>query len=306
MALIDTNKNCVLFGYGATPDANDVVNIEDFVNIAPDIKTEEYEEKDGQLGNKKSYQDPQHTTCALPIKAKLRGNDKTGTSPDALPAISGLLKASGLTETVTAGVSVEYTVNHGEISPSQAIVYLDGKKRVATGIVNNFKLSGTVGTCAVVEFEGSGYTSVTDTAEANPTVALDQEALMLVNKVSAVTVGGTAFNLESFSFDLGNVIKDIYAVGIGKFERTNFDTKIDLTGYKDSGDTSWQDMENETLKEIIIVLGAGAGKTVTLTVESAQPLTPSESDNDGKLSITKSYRCVKNDVSGEHFKLKWS
>jgi hypothetical protein len=306
MAIIDTNKNVVLLKYGATPNATNVVNIEDFVNIAPDVKTEEYKEFDGDLGNTKSYIDPEHTTCDFTIKAKLRGNDKTGANPDTPPAITNLLKASGLKETITDDSDVTYTVNQESLSPATAIVYVDGKKRVADGIVCNFKLSGEVGSCAMVEFSAKGYTDILDVNEANPDVSLDSEALMIVNKVSAVSVGGNTFNLESFDFDLGNDIQDIYAVGLAQFERSNFDAKISLTGYKDSADTTWADLSSQDLKSIVITLGNGTGKTVTLTIDSARPLTPSESDKSGKMSITKEFRCVKDATSSEHFKLKWS
>ncbi|GEM_PF-1607832 len=306
MPLIDTKKNSLLFKQGGLPLAANVVNIEEQVLISPDVKTMEYKEMDGELANTKSYIDGEHTTTTFNIKAKLRGNDKTGAAPDAIPAIADLLKASGLSEAVTASTSVEYTIDHGSIVAAQAIVYMDGKKRSADGIVCNFKLTGSVGECAIVEFEAQGYTDIAETDESNPTVTLDKEALMLVNKVSAVTIAGSTFNLQSFEFDLGNEIQDIYAIDLAKFERVDLDPKITLTGYKDSTDTSWTKFANETVEKIVITLGTGNGKTVTLTIDSAFPLTPSESDNSGKLNISKTYRCLKDSTSGNHFELKWS
>jgi len=305
MALIDTSKNSVLFKYGATPTASNVVNIEEKVSIAPDIKQSDYKELDGELGNTKSYIDPEHTTTTFTVKAKLRGNDKTGVAPESAPAIDDLLKASGLSG--AAGVSdYTYTPNHGTLTPAQATVYTDGKKRVADGIVCDFKLSGTVGECAVVEFSASGYTDIAEVSEANPAVTLDNESLMIVNKVSAVTVGGSTFNLKSFEFTLNNEVQDIYAVNIAKYERVDFDPKITLTGYRDSADTAWSDLSAQDLKTIVITLGSGAGKTVTLTIDSARPLNNNESDDSGKLSIAKEFRCLKDATSSHHFELMFS
>lgn len=305
MALIDTSKNSILFKYGGVPDTTDVVNIEEKVSIAPDVKQSDYKELDGELGNTKSYIDDEHTTANFTIKAKLRGNDKTGSTPSTEPAIDDLLKASGLTG--TAGASdYTYTPNHGTLTPAQATVYTDGKKRVADGIVCNFKLSGTVGECATVEFTASGYTDIAETSEANPSVTLDSETLMIVNKVSAVTVDGSTFNLKSFDFDLNNEIQDIYAVSLAQYERVDFDPKISLTGYRDSADTAWTDLASQALKSIVITLGSGTGKTVTLTIDSARPLNNSESDDSGKLGITKEFRCTKDATSGNHFELMWS
>ena len=305
MALIDTSKNCVLFKYGATPAAEDAVNIEEKVIIAPDVKQNDYKEFNGELGNTKSYIDAAHTTTTFTIKSKLRGNDKTGAAPQSAPAIDDLLQASGLAGAAGADF-YQYVPNHESLSPAEAVVYIDGKKRSVTGVVSNFKLSGSVGECAVVEFAASGYTSMGETDEANPSVTLDDETLMIVDSVTAVSVDGSTFNLKSFDFDLGNETQDIYAVGLAKFERTDFNPKISLTGYKDSLDTSWADLESQALKSIQVELGNGTGKTVTLTVASALPLTNSESDDSGKLGITKEFRCTKDVTSGNHFELKWS
>lgn len=306
MSLINTKKNCVLFNYNGAPTVANVVNIEENVMISPDIKPNEFNEFDGEFGNTDSYIDPEHITTSFTIKAKLRGNNKAADALHTPPAIANLLKASGLTETPTADTNVIYTPNHGVVLPSQATVYVDGKKRVADGIVCDFKLSGTVGECAIVDFTASGYTDIEDINEPNPTITLDKEALMIVNKVSAVTIGGTTFNLKSFDFSLNNDIKDIYAVDIAQFERKDFDPKISLTGYRDSADTAWADYAAQDIKSIVITLGSGDGKTVILTIDSAKPLPISESDDDGKLGITKEYRCSKDATSGNHFELKWS
>lgn len=294
-----------MFKYGGVPIASNVVNIEEKISIAPDVKQNDYKELDGELGNTKSYIDDEHTTASFSIKAKLRGNDKTGVAPETAPAIDELLKASGMTG--TAGVSdYTYTPNHGTLTPAQAIVYTDGKKRSADGIVCDFKLSGTVGECAIVEFTANGYTDIAEVAEANPTVTPDSESLMIVNKVSAVTVGGTTFNLKSFEFGLNNEIQDIYAVNLAQYERVDFDPKISLTGYRDSADTAWADLASQGLKTIIITLGSGTGKTVTLTIDSAIPLSNNESDDSGKLGISKEYRCLKDGISSHHFELMFS
>lgn len=306
MGLIDTRKNCVLFKYGGTPDSTDVVNIEDFVNIAPDIKSQDYKEYDGEIGNTHSYIDEEHTTCSFGIKAKLRGNDKTGANPDTPPAIADLLKASGLNETITDDSDVTYTINHGSVSPSEVTVYVDGRKRVGDGVVCDFKLSGQVGECALVEFTANGYTDIAHVSEANPSVTLDKETLMIVNKVSAITGTGKLVNLKSFEFGLNNDIQDIYAFSLGEYQRVDFDAKISLTGYEDTDSTAWQDLAAQEIKSIEIMLGSGAGKTVTLTIDSAKPINVSESDDSGKLGITKEFRCIKDATSSQHFELKFS
>lgn len=305
MPLIDTNKNCVLFKYGALPTASDVVNIEENVMVSPNIDQKEFKEYDGELGNTQSYFDDEHITASFTIKAKLRGNDKTGLAPETPPAISSLLKSAGLKEEIGLD-SVTYVPNHGDVSPSQAVVYLDGRKRVVDGIQSNFKLSGTVGECAMVEFEAQGYTDIAYVEEVNPSVTLDKETLMVVNKVSAVTESGATFQLKSFEFTLNNTIVDIYAVDLAEFERTDFDPKITLNGYDKTGSTAWDDLAAQNTKAILITLGNGVGKTVTLKIDAALIMNNSESDDAGKLSISKEYRCLKHATTGNHFEIIWS
>ena len=306
MALVDTEKNSVLFKYGATPGVADVVNIEDKVILSPNIAQNDFKELDGELGNTQSYIDQEHTTVDFAMKVKVRGNDKTGIAVDTPPAIADLLKASGLSETINAGTDVTYTPNHGAITPSEAVVYMDGRKRAVDGIVCDFKLSGEVGNILMADFNAKGYTDIALTTEANPSVTLDSEALMIVNKISAVTEDATTFTLKNFEFSLNNDIQDFYAVSLAQYERVNFDPKISLTGYDDTASTAWDDLAAQNVKAIEIVLGNGAGKTVTLTIDSAIPLSNSESDDSGKLGITKEYRCLKDVTSGNHFELKWS
>ena len=310
MALLDTKQNVLLFKYGGTPTADDVVNINDVVLVSPDIKQQDFKELDGEMGNTQSYIDEEHTTAQLSIKAKMRGNNKAGDALGTPPAIKDLLLSSGLTQEVQNDgdndTGVKYYPNQGNLQPSEAFVYVDGRKRVIDGIVSDFKLSGTVGEVVIAEFTSSGYTDVLFVNETNPTVTLDSESLMIVNKVSAITVGSAVLNLKSFDFSLNNDIQDIYAINLAKYERVDFDPKISLTAYEDSASTAWDDLATQSIKSIVITLGNGAGKTVTLTIGSAKPLTNSESDDSGKLGITREFRCLKDGTSGHHFELLYS
>lgn len=304
MALIDVKKNCVLFKYNATPDSTNAVNIRENVFIQPDIKTQEYNEIDGKLANTKSYIDDEHTTASFTLSTKLEGNDKTGAAPETPPAISDLLKSAGLTETV--GVDdVTYTINHGTLSSSEVAVYVDGKKRVVDGVVSDFKLSGEVGMCGTAEFTCSGYTDVAETNEANPSITFADKNLIVMQKTSTITIGGTSTKVKSFEFTLNNEIVDIYALTLAQFERSDLDPKISITLYRDSADTIWSQLASQSEVFIDIVLGDGAGKTVQLKIDSALPTNISESDDSGKLSATREFRCVKDATSGEHFELIW-
>lgn len=308
MAIQRTNQNVVLFKYNDTPASTDVVTNSNVPFINPDIKKNEYQIYGGKLGNKKTYVDTDHTTATLDIEVMLRGNDKTGAAPDTPPAIAELLKASGLTETVNLDTSVSYTPSHSDISPSQMAVYIDGYKRVIAGAVADLKLSANIGECVKVIFSVSGYTTPSASSEANPSVTLDTESIGLFTKATAVTASGTNIEIDSFSFETNNEIKDNYATGKGQYDRVNFDPQINIGGIKIKGadEAVWDDLESGTLKNIIITIGSEVGKTITLTIPQARIIENSESDDSGQAKYSRIYRCEGDATGDNHFSLTWS
>jgi len=307
MARQITDKSAVLFKYNGSATSSDVATITETPFLSPDVKSQEYKEiGSGKLGQTKNYVDENNTTVEFDLVTMLRGNDKTGVAPETPPAIADLLKACGITETIGPD-NVTYAPNHGDIALSQSVVYIDGYKRIIDGAIANLKISGTVGECAKATFSVSGFTTPGAVAETNPTVVTDTESLMIVSKVSAVTLDGSTINMESFDFDLGNEIKDIYAISTSEFVRTDFKTTITLSGIKTKGDESgWTDLIADSVREIIITLGGGAGKTVTLTASQAKTTEMSESDSDGLVNFSRTFRC-QGDANGDnHYELKWS
>lgn len=306
MARQITDKSAVLFKYNSTVSASDAVAVMTTPFLSPDVKSQEYKEiGTGKLGQTKNYVDEQNTTVDFSLEVMLRGNDKTGTAPETPPAIRELLLSCGLTETINAN-DVTYVPNHDYVNPSQAEIYVDGYKRLVTGAVSNLNLSGTVGECAKATFAVSGFTTPQATSATNPSVTLDTEALLIVSKVSAVTVAGATLNVESFEMDLGNENINVYAVDTSEYIRKDFVPTITLSGIKTKGDeTGWTDLVADDVKEIIIVLGSGTGKQLTITATQAKTSQMGESDNDGMVNFSRTFRLQPDATGDNHFSIKW-
>lgn len=307
MAKQIVDKSVALFKYGGSAVAADNVTIAATPFLSPDVKSQEYKEVGtGKLGQTKSYVDEHNTTVAFDLEVLLRGHNKAADNLDTPPKISELLKACGLTETPTLDTDVTYTPNHDHVDASQAVIYMDGYKRVVDGAVCNMKISGNVGEAAKAVFTVNGYTTPAAVADPNPTVTNDTESLLIVSKVTAITLAGTAVNIESFEFDLGNEIKNNYATGLAEFLRTDFKPTINLSGIKTKGDESgWEDLISNGAKEIIIVLGTAAGKKCTITATQAKTSEMSESDSDGMVNFSRTFR-LEGDANGDnHFSIKW-
>lgn len=307
MAKSITKKTVVLFKYNGTPLAVNAITTSNTPFVKPNIKRKTYEDiGTGKLGAEKTYMDENQTDTSFDIEVLLRGSDKSGTAPKTAPKIAELLKAAGLTET-QGTIDITYTPNHGYVNTSTCLVYQDDEKRTITGAIADMKIEGTVGEAAKVTFNIQGFTTPSPAVEANPTAILDTNSLMIVSKITAITLGGTALNITKFELALNNKIKLDYATAMSEFTRRDFAPTIKLSGIKTKGDlTPWSDLIATTVKEIIITLGAGAGKTLTITATQANTSDMEENDDDGTVAYSRTFD-LQGDATGENqFKLKWS
>lgn len=307
MAKTITDKTIVLFKYNGTPLVANAITVSNTPFVKPNIKTQTYKDVGtGKLGATKTYIDENQTDTSFDIEVLLRGSDKTGVAPKTAPKIAELLKAAGLKETVGT-VDITYSPNHAEISPSTCIVYQDDEKRTVNGAVANMKIEGTVGQAAKATFSVQGFTTPIPVVEVNPSVTLDTNTLMIVSKITAITLAGTSLNITKFELDLNNEITVNYATGMSDFVRKDFAPKLKLSGIKNKGDiTPWSDLLATSIKEVIIILGSGAGKTLTITATQASTDDMEENDDDGIVGFTRTFG-LQGDAAGENqFKLKWS
>lgn len=307
MAKSITDKTVVLFAYAGIPTSANAITTSNVPFVKPSIKSQTYKDVGtGRLGNTKTYFDEHQTDTSIDLEVLLRGNDKTGLDPTIPPKISKLLKASGLKEVIGA-TDVSYVPNHDYVDPSACTVYQDGAKREITGVICDMKISGTVGEAAKATFTVQGYTTPAPILETNPTVTLDNNSLMIVSKVTAITVDDEVLNITDFELSLNNEIKLDYATAMSEFVRKDFAPKLKLTGIKIKGDeTAWSDLTADTLREVEIVLGSGTGKTLTISASQANTSDVDESDNDGTVGYSRTFD-LEGDTSGENqFKIKWS
>ena len=307
MAKVITDKTAVLFKYNGVAGNINAITTSNVPFVKPNIKNQSYKDVGtGKLGNTKTYFDENQTDTSFDLEILLRGNDKSGLALTTPPKISELLKASGLVEVVGAS-DVSYVPNHDYVEPSGCIVYQDGSKRVVTGAMCDMKIEGTVGTAAKATFSVQGFTTPAPVQEVNPTVNLDDNSLMIVSSVTAITLDGDTLNITKFELSLNNEIKLDYATNMGEFVRKDFAPKLKLTGIKIKGDeTAWSDLTSDTLREIEIVLGSGAGRTLTITASQAKTSDMEENDNDGTVAYSRTFD-LQGDATGENqFNLKWS
>lgn len=143
-----------------------------------------------------------NTRVECTFSVELAGSGAVGTAPKYGKA----LMACGLSETVSAGVSVTYAPVSANFSSVTIYYNIDGVLHKVTGARGNFTLSGTVGEVPQINFTFTGvYNAPTDTAA--PSVTYSDQATPLVFK-NGNTIDFQLMSyagcMQSVNFDLGN------------------------------------------------------------------------------------------------------
>lgn len=297
MSMQQTLKNTVLFKQGSAPSATDVVTLDGLVFVNPKVAGGEYSDiGNGQMGNTKSFVDPNMVTAEFDIVTVGRGGGAAGTAPK----IAELLKSCGLAETINAGSSVSYTTG-GSLASGQCQVFTDGYQRLITGAMLDLKVGGKVGEQAKFTFSVKGYTDAVATAMANPSVTLDTANPPIVSSATVFTVGGGSIPITEFEFALGNQIQSLYAVGQKQYYLQNFDPTINIKAIKVKGtEAHWSDLLAGNIKSVQIVIGSVAGQIIEIDAPYAKPKEVSESDDNGKVIYSQTLRCQSN-VGNDNF-----
>ena len=294
-----TAKNTFIVSTAGTPAATDVVATNEIVFVNPTVKTAE--EKcigDGKAGSTKTYSVADMTTADFTVPMCVRGSGTAGTAPEA----AELLKCCALKETVNAGTDVTYTPELTGVRGT-AKNYMDGFVREITGIAGEMTLSGKVGERAVLSFALKGFTTASAAAEANPSVTLDTNAALIVTSATAVTVGGSTIELTGFELKTGNDIQQNYAIGVKEYYVRDFAPELKINAIKTKGNEQhWSDLESNTVREVVIILGTTAGNKVTITASSCNPKNVSENDDNGKVVYEQTYLC-QSSAGGDNFSI---
>lgn len=296
-----SSKNTFLFMTGGVPTEAEVITTANNVFVNP--RPKEIELKDignGKAGNNKTIINNDFVTAEFSVDINAKSSGGLGVAP----TYGDLFKCCGLKETITASTDVTYTPELLE-QTGDAVSYMDGYKRSISGIAGNMSFSGTVGELAKFNFALKGFTTLEPTAGANPSVTLDSNKNLIVTSASVITVGGATVELDSFEFDLGNDIKEIYAVGRKEYFTSDFKPTLKVTAVKTRGnDAHWADLNTNTKREVIISLGTSAGDIIEFRAPFCQPSDANENDDNGSIKYDRTWVC-ENSAGGDNFSITY-
>jgi hypothetical protein len=147
---------------------------------------------------------PGSAFAKVDFEIELAGSGTAGTAP----AYGPLLRACGLSETITGGVNVIYAPISASFESVTIYFNIDGVQHKVTGCRGNVSIELNHEAIPVYKFSFNGiYNAPTDTALPAPTLTAYQKPLP-VNKVNTptVTLHSFAAIMSKFSLDVGNTL----------------------------------------------------------------------------------------------------
>lgn len=215
------------------------------------------------------------------FQVDLAGGGAAGTAPKYGPA----LKAAGLSETVSAGVSVTYApVSSGEVS-TDLYFYVDGRLHKVLGCLMGSKFVFEAGKAPYIEFNFMGlYVPPVDAA--NPALTLTGWTKPVAfNKVNTTTLTLHAYAIKAskIEIDLGNVLDYFNRPNSEAIRWTDREMKATFTFEEELIATKdfFSLVNAETTGALSIIHGATAGNINTLAAPTVQLTRPKMSQERG-------------------------
>ena len=300
LILIETES---VYGTDPTPTGVDAVLVSD-LNIVPlqsDVVSRNLIRP--YLGASEQLLANTRVECTFSVE--LAGSGAAGTAPQYGKA----LLACGLSETVSAGVSVTYAPVSSNFSSITIYYNIDGVLHKVTGARGTFTMSASVGEIPRLNFTFTGvYNAPTDTAA--PSVTYANQATPRVFKNGNTTdfeLLSYTGCLQSVEFDLGNtlvyrdlisctkqvLITDRACTGTVVIEAPTITAKDYFTAALSDG----------TLGNLLFQHGQTAGNIVDFASTKVDIGDPSYTDQDGIHMLSIPFTCVPSTAGNDEFSL---
>lgn len=206
----------------------------------------------------------------LTFEVELVGSGTLGTAP----AFGPLLRMCAVAEVVTAGTKVEYSpITDGQESGSIYFA-IDTIKHVMLGCKGTAVTTTNAQGIPVIRFTMTGlFTTPANAAKVTPVfTAWKTPSVATKANTPTFTIGGTAFILRNFAFDLGCDVQTRMLIGseavliVDKTEKLSAQVEaVPLTTYN-----PFSIAQNQTTQAIQLIHGTVAGSRVQLDFPKAQ------------------------------------
>ena len=249
-----------------------------------------------------------NTRVECTFSVELAGSGTAGTAPQYGKA----LQACGLSETISAGVSVTYAPVSASFSSVTIHYNNDGVRHKVTGARGTFTLNTSVGEIPSIDFTMTGIYNAPDDSAA-PSVTFEDQATPLIfkngntNTFSLLSYSGC---LQSLSMDIGNTV--VYRELIG------CDKEVIITDRNASGSVSIEMVSIATkdyftaaltdgaLGDLTFQHGTTAGNIVDFASARVDIGDVSYGDQDGIAMLNIPYTAIPSSAGNDEFSLVYT
>lgn len=266
------------YGTDSSPEAGDAIKTSNLaVQILQGDKVSEEVDRP-TLGNDEQYHVAPNTKLTFDVY--LRGSGTAG----AIPNVSALLRACGMSEVINAGTSVKYDPVSENFESATMKYYMDGEVHALLGARGSWSLEMSSKGLPMLKFEFTGL-GVKGTAAPSPAGSFSglPTPVAIEEARTEFSIGSFQGKLHSFSANVSNSVVHRNLVN---------DESVLITDRAPSGNikidqptiADWDyetDVRSNVKKAISVVHGKTAGNIVEVDLPNVQPHSPSFGDADG-------------------------
>lgn len=295
-----------MYGTDPTPDGADAVLVRD-LNITPqqsDVVSRDLIRP--YLGASEQLLANTRVECTFSVE--LAGSGTAGTAPQYGKA----LLACGLSETVSAGVSVTYAPVSSSFGSVTIHYNIDGVRHKVTGCRGTFVINANVGEIPTIDFTFTGIYNAPDDS-ALPSVTYANQATPLVFKngnTDTFELLSYAGCLQSVTFDVGNTLVYRELIGCTK-EVLMTDRAANGTVVLEAVTMATKDyftaaLTDGTLGNLTFQHGTTAGNIVDFASTRVDIGDVSYSDQDGIAMLNIPYTAIPSTAGNDEFSLVYT
>jgi len=249
----------------------------------------------GMLGNDLSILVGTHVKCSFEVE--VAGSGAAGTAP----SYSSVLRACGLSETITALTDVVYqpvSVNEESVT---LYLHLDGQLHKMVGCHGSFSLGFSPEGIPKYKFDMTGlWVDPLSSADAVPDVSGFQVPIAVTNaNTPTFALHGVSYNVSDFNYDHANDVKYRNVIGQESVNITDRAPKGSVTIDAPALSTkNWfVDAKANNTGAVQIIHGTSAGHIIQLDMPKVQLLSPKYGDKDGIRTLSMDMNIIP--VSGD-------
>jgi len=303
LILIETEST---YGTDAAPDGADAVLVRD-LNITPqqsDVVSRDLIRP--YLGASEQLLANTRVECTFSVE--LAGSGAAGTAPQYGKA----LQACGLSETVSAGVSVTYAPVSASFGSVTIHYNIDGVRHKVTGARGTFTLNANVGEIPTIDFSFTGIYNAPDDSALPAVTYANQETPLVFKNGNTDTFSLLSYSgcLQSVSMDLGNTLVYRELIGCDKevliTDRNSNGTVVVEAVTMASKDYFTAALTDGSLGNLTFQHGTTAGNIIDFASTQIDIGDVSYSDQDGIAMLNIPYTAVPSTAGNDEFSLVYT